>query len=618
MPANSALRVTDINFDGIKQNLRDYLSSQTELQDYDYDSSTLQTLLNVLAYNTYYNAFYTNMIANEMFLDSAIIRNNVVSRAKMLGYTPTSARGATAALRVTIVPNNTPATINVPANTTFTSIIDGITYSFGTILSTVVTADANGNFVTTLNIKEGDPVQESYTVSTTSPVRYFLSNQNADTSTLTVQVQESSSNTISTNFRLASDLTTVNSSSYVYFLQEAENEKYEVIFGDGVLGRSVRNSNIVRLNYRVCNGSTTNGADSFVGPATIGGYSTYSFTVSSAASGGTPQESINSIKFNAPKSYQTQNRAVTAIDYRNILLSEAPDLAAVSVWGGEENSPPIFGRVFISAKPVVGNLVSDQRKNELYNLLENRNILSIEPVFVDPTFLYVVPNIETEYDNNATPSSASAIQSKIINKLLAYEAESLNRFDATFYYSQLITQIDETDVGIVGTQMSIQMQKRFIPTTTASTTYELNFNNPIFNPHPGYRYALSSTSFTFRGFTCFFDDDGKGNVRIYRVVQGNRVYVNLTAGVVDYSSGLVTLKALLITAFSGDGIKLNAVPEEQNVSTVRNQILLLADATVTIINTNNKVIESKVVEAVSTRKTTSTSDVGLNDNSLVF
>lgn len=618
MPANSALRVTDINFNGIKQNLRTYLSSQSELQDYDYDSSTLQTLLNLLAYNTYYNAFYTNMIANEMYLDSAIIRSNVVSRAKMLGYMPNSARGATATVRVTIVPNNNPKSITIPANTTFTSSIDGVTYSFASQASKIVTADANGNFVTSLDIKEGDPVEESYTVNSTNPVRYFLSNLNADTTTLKVQVQESSSNTVTTNFRLASDLLAVNSSSYIYFLQESDDQKYEVIFGDGVLGRTLRNSNVVRLNYQVCNGPITNGANNFVGPVTIGGYNNYSFTVPGPARGGTEQESIDSIKFNAPKNFQTQNRAVTSTDYKNILYSEAPDLAAVSTWGGEENSPPIYGKVFVCAKPIVGNIVSDQRKTELVSLLSSKNVLSIEPEFVDATFLYVVPKVETRYNPNGTTLSASNILNRIINKIVAFENKELNKFETTFYYSQLLKQIDEVDPSIIGSRLDILMQKRFIPTTNASTSYIINFNNPIYNPYSGYRFAISSSSFTFNGFECFFDDDGSGNLRIYRLVQGNRTYVNRSAGVINYPNGTITFKPLLITAFSGDGIKINAAPKEVNVSTIRNQILLFADASVSVIDKDTNITVAQSIEPPATNKTTSSSDVGLNDNSLVF
>lgn len=618
MPANSALRVTDINFDGIKQNLRDYLSSQTELQDYDYDSSTIQTLLNVLAYNTYYNAFYTNMIANEMYLDTAIIRSNVVSRAKMLGYTPQSARGSTAALRLTINPTGSPSTITVASNTAFTSIIDGITYNFSTPSSTVIIPDANGNFITTLNIKEGDPVQETYTVSTVAPVKYKINNENADTSTVVVQVQESTSNTFSTNFVLASDLTTVNAISAVYFLQESEDDTYEVLFGNNVLGRNVRDGNLVRLSYKVCNGSTTNGANNFVGPSNISGFSNYSFTVSSVASGGTEKETVESIKFNAPKNYQTQNRAVTVNDYKNILLAQAPDLAAVSVWGGEENTPPIYGKVFVCAKPRVGNILTDQRKIDLTELLVTKNVISIEPEFVDATFLYVLPTVETVYDPNLTSTSPTELLAKVENTLISFETNKLNKFEATFYYSQLLRDIDSTDTSFVGTQLSIEIQKRFIPVITTPTAYFLNFNNPIFNPHPGYRYAISSSSFTYEGFTCFFDDNGSGVIRIYRLERGLRVYVNSNAGIINYPTGEMQLSALLITGFSGDGIKVNAIPDEQNISSIRNQIVLFADANIQIISKTNNTIEARVVNSPALSKTTSTSDIGLNDNSFVY
>lgn len=611
MAANNALKITDINFDAIKNNLRTYLSSQTELQDYDYDSSTIQTILNLLAYNTYMNSYYVNMIANESFLDSALIRNNVVSRAKMLGYTPTSARGSSATVRVQITPDDSPSSINVVANTKFTSTIDGISYTFATLSGTVINPNANGDFISNLTITEGDPVQESYTVSTVNPVRYYLNNENADTSSLSVTVQESSSNTTTSTFTLASDLVSVTSNSYIYFLQESVDQKYEIYFGDGVLGRNVRDGNIVRLNYNVCNGSTTNGANTFTAVGNIGGYNTFTLNTVSNAGSGSEQETIDSIKFNAPKSYQTQNRAVTINDYKNILLNEAPDLGAVNVWGGESNDPPVYGKVYISAKPVTGTLVSDDRKSDLVSLLQSRNVLTIEPIFIDPTYLYVVPTVTSIYDTNRTSKTASQILTQIENEIVSFESKNLGSYGNKFYYSRLLNDIDDTDTSVIASQLTVKMQKRFIPTTTTSTSYVIKFNNAIYNPHAGHQYSVSSSSFTYDGNTCYFDDDGRGNLRVYRLVNLQRRYVSSNAGTVNYLTGRIDIDPILITAYSGDGIKVNATPADNNISTVRNQIIQIADASISIEEKSSGRTEASVSLSSATAKATSTSDTGI-------
>jgi len=618
MAANNALRVTDIDFDGIKRNLQTFLSSQTELQDYNYESSAMQTIINLLAYNTYYNSIYTNFVANEMFLDSALIRENVVSRAKMLGYTPTSTRGASARIQVNIQPTDSPSSITVPANTAFTASIDNITYTFATKTSSRIQQNSNGDFISTITVTEGDAAQESYVVSTNSPERYYINNIDVDTTSLKVTVQESSSNTSTTTFSLANDLTTINGNSAVYFIDESIGGKYEVTFGDGILGKQLRDSNIVRFNYKVANGAELNGTNTFTGPSNIAGYSDYSFTVVERANGGADKQSIESIKFNAPRSYQSQNRAVTTNDYKNIVLGLAPDIRAVNVWGGELNKPPIYGKVFISALPTSGESLTSSRKREIESLLNDSNTVTIEAILVDPTYLYVIPEVEVYYNPNKTNKSADTLLNQVDNVLNNFNNNDLGYFNSTYYVSELIKKIDKIDDSVVSAYVKTNMQKRFIPTTNAATSYVLNFNNAIYNPHPGHRYALSSTSFTYQGYTCYIDDNGNGTVRIYRLVQGVRTYVNNNAGTINYASGRVDLTSLLITAYSGDAIKVTAVPRDYNITTITNQIIQIADADVEVINNNDKITEAKTVQSSSTIRTTPTTETGLNENSLVY
>jgi YHS domain-containing protein len=618
MAANNALIVTDINFDQIKGNLQAFLSSQTQFKDYDFEASGMQTILHLLAYNTYYNSIYTNMVANEMFLDSALIRNNVVSRAKMLGFTPGSARGARADLRLQFQPVGTPASITVPANTQFTSSADGITYTFSTEASKTALPDGNTNYITTVTVREGNPVQESYTVNSNAPVRYLLNNEDCDTETLSVNVQQSISNTSSENYVLASAITGVTGNSAVYYLQENNDGAFEVLFGDNILGKRLIDGNIVKLNYKVCNGTAPNGINKFTGPSTIGGYS-YTTSVVSRATGGAGPQSIESIKFNAPRSYTAQNRAVTANDYKNLLLNKARDLQAVSVWGGEDNSPPIYGKVYVCAKPIGANILTDLRKQELVNLLNEFNVLTLEPVFVDATFLYIVPTINVTYNSNFTAKSPNRLISLVDTELGLFQDNELSSFNQTFYDYRVSNALAKLDDSIVAVTVASKMQKRFIPVTgNVLTSYTLNFNNPMFNPHPGHRYTVSSTGFTHQGVTCYFDDNGSGVLRIYRLQGGNRVYLNRNAGTVDYDSGTIDIFSLRISGYQFDSIRVSATPRRENINTVRNQILLLADAFVSITDTKTKRIVASTTSTLSTTQATSPSDVGLNQSSYVY
>ena len=611
MAANNALIVTDINFDTIKANLQAYLSSQSEFQDYDFESSGMQTIIQLLAYNTYYNSIYTNFASNESFLDTALIRNNVVSRAKMLGFTPNSARGAKATLSVTVNPAGSPTSVIVPANTTFTSTVDGVAYTFQSINSTTFERSDSGTYTNSMVIREGDPVQESYTVSSVAPVSYLLNNENADTTSLRVRVQESVSNTAVTVYTLADDITTVKANSAVYFLQENNDGAFEVLFGDNVLSKKPSDGNIVKLNYNVCNGPTLNGAKTFSGPATLAGNSSYTISTTSRASGGANPQSIDSIKFNAPRNYSAQNRAVTANDYKNILLNNAPDLQTISVWGGEKNSPPVYGKVYIAAKPLGSDLLTDARKAELVELLDNRNVVTIEPVFVDAEYLYIVPTIDVRYNPNVTSKDGDTLLTQVNGVMSSFNTNELGVFNRNFYLSEFIKKIDAIDDSVINVAVSVKMQRRFIPNTSLTQSYTIKFNNRLNNPHSGHLYTISSSSFTYQGFTCYFDDDGKGKLRIYRLVQGARVYVDSNVGTVDYLLGTIKTSALLISAFAGDGIKINATPHEQFVKSVRSQICQLADSYVTIINNNTDESEALSRSLSSTSQSTVSTETGV-------
>jgi len=607
MPANNALELTDINYDAIKQNLRNFLSNQTELGDYDYDSSTMQILLNLLSYNTYMNSYYLNMVGNEMFLDSAQIRSNVVSRAKMLNYTPRSAQGPTATVQVVITPTDTPDFITLPKDTKFRTTVDGTQYVFVATDTTTVNA-ASGIYSTNINITEGRPFTFRYTVSSLNPVRYIIPADNVDTRSIVVKVQNSSTDTTITTFNNAENLTTVTATTAAYFLKENEDGRYELEFGDSVLGKALNDGNIVIIDYRTCNGTAAQGANNFTSIDSIGGYSNITVNHVSRAQGGGDKETIQSIKFNAPKNYEAQGRAVTRKDYETIVKNQFADIQAVSVWGGEDNSPPIYGRVYVSVKPFSGTLLAEDRKKTIADYLISRNILTIEPQIVDPTYLYVKPQLTVKYNPDLTTLTAGQISTAISNAVINYETNKLGLFGQNFIGSQLIKDIYEVNNSITSIQTELYMEKKFKPNTSVRTTYTINFNNEIHNyENVTKAFNISSTKFTYNGnANSYFDDDGSGNVRIYSLTStGSRTYSNTSAGSINYLTGVIVLNDLLITAFVGDSITITADPDKDDIDGLRNQLLLIKDASISLYDTK---LQSTVstISSINTEGTTTT------------
>lgn len=595
MAANNIIKVTDIDFDTIKNNLKEYLSSQGEFKDYDFEASTMQVILNLLAYNTYYNSFYLNMVSNEMFLDSAIQRSSVVSRAKMLGYTPASYKGATAVINFKITPIDNPPFITVPKNTTFSTTVNGVTYKFVNDTSQIIVPDDDGIYQRQFNIVEGTPLTYSYTVSALNPVRYIIPNERVDSRSIEVLVQESIANNTTTVFTQADNLYNTTGTSPVFFLQENELGKSELLFGDGIIGKALKNGNIVNISYRVCNGTDCNNLSSFSIPGAVDGYSGAAASTIIAATGGANTETIESIKYNAPRIYESQNRAVTKEDYKRLVLNYFNDIQSISVWGGEENEPPAYGKVFISCKPYGSALLSTTRKEEIIDYLSARKVVSIEPEIVDATYMYIEPEINVRYNPTLTSSSASQIINKMQNNIISYESVNLGKYNGRFIASQFIDIISKTNDSIVSVDVKDRIHKRFTPTANVTSTYTIPFNQQLQSitsgfsltiepgAHPGRGLTLSSSAFTYNGFKAYMDDDGFSNIRFYYLNPlGRRIYLNYSAGTVDYSTGLVKLNSVKIE--SSTEIQISVVPYEHDVTTVRNQLLLIAGARINLYN----------------------------------
>ena len=585
MSANTYLNVTEVDFADIKSNLKSYLQSQTQFNDYDFEGSNMSVLLDVLSYNTHYNAFYTNMLANEMFLDTAQQRDSVVSRAKELGYITRSARGASANVTLTFTGvSNAISEFALPKNTTFTTSINDRTFTFVTPETNIVKNISNA-FSKAITITEGTPVTQEFTVNDASPIKYVIPNENVDTRSIRVTVKESASSSANTIYTQATNIREVNNQSAVYYLQETHDKQYEILFGTGSLGKPVVNGNVIQIEYRVCHGIQTNGANTFsidslsVTPS----YTSVSLSVNSVARGGVEIESVDSIKFNAPRNFKIQNRAVVAKDFERIILNENTNLSSVIAFGGEEAEPALHGKVYIAIKPQGELIPTATLKDEIKNSIKTRTMLGIDPVIIDPTYLYVVPTITTYYDTLKANIGSGAIQALVRDAIVNFSKTNLEQFGQKLRYSRFVRSIDNTNEAILNNEAEFEIQKRFVPSTTTSSLIELQYHNAL---QPS---SISSTAFTFNNFISRLDDDGLGNIRIFRFnEQKQKVFVNSTAGTVDYSTGKISINNFIVSAFDGIEIKVNANPANKDIVPVREQILIISSADA-VINTQAEV-----------------------------
>ena len=615
----SKLEVSELDFDTIKTNLKNFLSDQNEFADYDFDASGLSVLLDLLAYNTHYNAFYLNMIANEMFLDTASIRSSVVSRAKHLGYTPVSQKGAKAFVDITITPANTPATIVIEKDTQFTATVNGISYTFCTANSATVNVNANGIYTSAnVELTQGVPLTHKYTANTNDPdQRYFLPNANTDTSTLTVKIQTYSTNSNIYTYAAANDTTTVNSTANVYYLEEDEEGRFEVLFGDDVIGRKLAMGNIVILSSLVADGGEPNGAKTFVPVSGVGGYSNVVVSTITNAVGGAERDSISTIKFNAPRNYQAQNRAVTINDYKRLLERDYPAAESIVAWGGEDNDPPVYGKVYLAVKPRTGLTLSTSTKAFIADtVLGNRKIVSITPEVVDPDYMYVTVTSSVKYDSTKTTVSAQQIKNSISNTIYQYGVTNLGLFADQFRYSPLIKQIDETETSIESSLTSVNLRRTFAPTLGTPTSYTLKFSNQI-KHESNTDVSISSTRFshtddngTLRTECELQDDDGI--LQVFRTSGATRVVVANNVGTVNYTSGQVSLTTFAPNAIA-DGtanVSVTVVPSSNDVTPFREQILLIAnnDISISMIDTSGTGRDTAIqTTAVSSSTSTSSS-----------
>lgn len=592
------LKLDGLNFEEIRANFKLFLQNQTEFLDYNFEGSGIGVLLDVLSYNTYYTGFYQNMVASEGFLATAQKRNSVVNLAKALNYTPRSASSSkiSGTLKATVV--GSPANITIPKYTKFQASINGATYTFLT-QAAVTLFNNSGIYVSTasdnVQLIEGRSISEKYTYNVNDPdQKFIISNPTADTTTLTVKIQNSSSDSTIKFYKLASDVITLTSASEVYYLEEVEDGKFRVTFGDNIISKKLTQGNIVYVDYVVSTGTLSNGIKSFTLTSNVDGITDLTFTPNSgtSASGGQDRESIASIKFAAPKSFAAQNRAVTAEDYESLMLT-APNVGSVAVWGGQDNDPPAYGKVFIAVRPVLGDILSASEKLNIINSIINpKRVLAISTEIVDPDYIYLKLVLDIKYDPNQTVETSTSLKSRLVDVIKTYNDENLNSFSKYYRQSALSRIIDNADRSIVSSSIYATMTRELNVQLNVAFKYTIRFSNSIdsatlnrlaSNPY-GLGNKVTSNEFSYGGFTgCFLEDNG-GLIRVYRKVGTTNVAVAANVGTIDYNSGTIVLNDFIPTAFLDGGVELRvtATPASSDILPLRGQIVTIRDEDITL------------------------------------
>ncbi len=584
------LNVTELDFDQIKKNLKNYLKSQSQFNGYDFEGSGLSSLLDVLAYNTHYNAMTAHFALNEAFLDSAQIRGNIVTRAKLLGYIPRSVLAPRATVTITVDVSGEsgiiPSTLTLPRGAKLTTNVDGRNYRYVVLDEQSAVISSNNTFVfDNVTIVEGTRKKLLYRVDNDiENQKYQISDDDADTSTLRVLVQANEQSSSYDNYTQFDSLLNVDSSSRVYYLQENSNEYFEVYFGDGVTGKKPLNNNIVTLDYIFTNGEDSNGANVFSMVDNIGGYSSITISTLTKAQGGTEKETNESIRFNAPLTFTSQNRAVTSDDYRAIINKEFTNISSISTWGGEDNDPPDYGAIYISIKPLVNEVLSPNEKTEIINtILKGKSVVSITPVIVDPNFTYLDLDVSFKYNPNLTDRSPVELQSVVRDTISDYNFNELNKFDGVFRHSQLLKAIDNADPAIQNSNVRPYMFMNITPNKSSAgldNNFDLQFTAPFFSSGSSTNFIISSTSFKLNGDEVYFGDIPIENstdrqVIVYKIVGNQNVTVVNDAGLIDITKGNIKLNNFIPDDDSPDNIRITVVPNSLDLAPKRDQLIAI-------------------------------------------
>ena len=595
---NKKISVAELDFDAIKSNIKTYLEGQATFADYDFEGAWLSVILDILAYNTHYNALYTNLAVNESFLDSASKRSSIVSRAKEIGYVPYSATGAVARVNLTVTGTlSTPATITMAAYTPFSTTIDGTAYNFYNTGAAIAVLSGSTYTFTNVDIKEGTPLTFRYTVA--DGTQFIIPNIDVDLSTLTVRVQDNASSSVFETFNNQENITELDGTSAVYFIKEIEGQLYELEFGNGTIGKALSSGNVVTLSYMTTNKDAANGARifSYQGP-TILGCSTAVTTVL-AAINGSDLEQMDSIKYNAPRSYTSQNRAVTVDDYKSLIFKSYPEAQTVNVWGGEDNVPAQYGKVFLSIKPKTTDYLTDAQKSLIITeILKSKNVVSITPEIVNPEYINLEITTSVYYNPRITVRSSNDIRDLVIQTIQNYNDEHLNSFDVIFRFSNLSSLIDNTEDSIISNITTIKFHREIDVAYNTNQTYTLNIGNPIYGSGVP-EESITSTGFYIPGNDNVMYLEDKpidtqiGTIRQFYFVNDVKTYVR-DFGSVNYVTGTILLNELTISGIDttlSPVFELIMKPQSNDVVSIRNQLVYIP---------NNQINVNVIIDQVAT------------------
>jgi len=593
MAANSSLNLVSLDFENVKSSLKDYLKSQSVFRDYDFDGSNMNVLLDVLSYNTFMNAFYLNMAASEGFLDSAQLRSSVISHAKELNYTPRSARSSEGVVNVTftVTSGNTNA-FEIPKGTQFSGTNANGGFTFVTSEAHTLTSASNIFTMNNLSIYEGSYINETFTVDNSiENQKFILSNPDVDTTSISVTLIEDDGATL-TDFSQAPNLYGLNANSNIYFIQSTLDGYYEIVFGDGTFGRVPKNNASILVTYRVSNGDAANQIQTFAIDRDLGTFNNVSVnalvsTVAASADGATV-ETIESIRYRAPRHYQTQDRAITTNDYANMIYENYPEVKAVNVYGGETVFGSVeYGKVFISPVSYSGATITNSLKTDIINYLSNKNSVGITPIIVDPNFIYIVPTITAYVDFNKTTMSPADIKALLLNSVSAYNTKYLENFNTAFRYSKFVAALNDADISIASIQVYNAIKKIETPPLNAKTTINFDFHQAI---SPG---TISSGNFLLSdGLTYSLTDFNPTNVTFTQEIFGNTIQVKnssnviylklndptkqtyVPVGTVDYTNGRIAISSITIADFLGStGIALSTEAISDDIYGLKNDLI---------------------------------------------
>ena len=593
---SSQINITELDFDAISDNLKAYLKGQEKLKDYNFEGSTMSTLIDLLAYSSHIGAVNTNIAASELFLDSAQIRKNVVSRAKDLGFTPASEKASSALLDIAL--NNvvnadgtfpTLSEMTIPRGHVFQTVFDGVSYDFVTTDTNKPTQNSTTFNYSNVEISQGTYMVDSFVYDRQiKNSKFVLSNERVDRSKLSVVVN---SGGVSETYALSTDISTISTTSKVYYTQENEEGYLEIYFGDGVLGNELLDGDIITATYIVVDAEHADGAKTFQQITAVNGYSDSVITTRQNSTGGAEKESIESIKFKANKFFTSQNRLVTLNDYKAKVSEYYPNADAVAVWGGEDNNPPQYGKVFLAIKPKNSDYLTEVEKSEVVRKLNALNMVTVRPEIVNPEIIKILISTTFKYNNNFTTLSRGELEQLVNTTINTYDSENLANFDSIFRHSNLVKNIDETDTSILSNITNIRLKKATNMTLNKKIGYTNEFGNAFYHPNNKYNAdlggILSSTGFTVTGDsvnTQYFDDDGEGNLRRFYLSGSTRIYSDTTAGTVDYTTGKITINALMVTSTvnTNTTIDFTVIPDSYDVVATRGSLVDISSADVTV------------------------------------